>query len=128
MLLDRARLHCVLPLPEMPATANRQTPEEQVMSRENPTTEEIDAILQHEYGAYGVELPDWYISPSDLKYPTGWQPENVEVAPYTRQQLIEIQAAVWDKVAASIRSDMQIDQRVYVANRVRESNPYRSQA
>jgi hypothetical protein len=30
------------------------------MSRENPTPEELDAIEQHQYGSYGVNLPDWY--------------------------------------------------------------------
>jgi hypothetical protein len=27
----------------------------------SPTTKELSAILQHQYGAYGVELPDWYV-------------------------------------------------------------------
>jgi hypothetical protein len=32
------------------------------MSRENPTPDELSAIQQHEYGSYGVELPDWYLN------------------------------------------------------------------
>lgn len=36
-------------------------------------------------------------------------------------------AAFWDAVADDIRHDTAIDQRIYVANRVRKSNPYRSQ-
>ncbi|MFE4229140.1 hypothetical protein ACFRJ8_14770 [Arthrobacter sp. NPDC056886] len=35
------------------------------MSKDAPTPEEVDAILQHQYGAYGVNLPDWYLTPSD---------------------------------------------------------------
>jgi hypothetical protein len=30
------------------------------MTRENPTPEELDAILQLQNGAYGVEVPDWW--------------------------------------------------------------------
>lgn len=35
-------------------------------------------------------------------------------------------AEAWDAVAADIRHDSAIDQRIYVANRVRNSNPYRT--
>lgn len=31
------------------------------MSREHPTPDELSAIEQHQYGSYGVELPDWYL-------------------------------------------------------------------
>lgn len=34
-------------------------------------------------------------------------------------------ADAWDAAAALIRYDMEINQRAYVANRVREANPYR---
>lgn len=38
------------------------------MSKDNPTPDELDSILQHSYGAYGVELPDWYANdPGCLK-------------------------------------------------------------
>jgi hypothetical protein len=37
------------------------------MTREHPTSEELDAIEQHQYGAYGVNLPDWYTTPSDAR-------------------------------------------------------------
>jgi hypothetical protein len=30
------------------------------MSREHPTPDELEALLQHMYGGYGVELPHWY--------------------------------------------------------------------
>lgn len=35
------------------------------MSRENPTTEEIDAILQQLHGSYGIELPSWWPVPPE---------------------------------------------------------------
>lgn len=35
------------------------------MTEYNPTPEELDAILQHEYGSYGVELPEWYLKRFD---------------------------------------------------------------
>jgi hypothetical protein len=30
------------------------------MSKEQPTPQELDAILQAMHGAYGVDIPDWY--------------------------------------------------------------------
>jgi hypothetical protein len=30
------------------------------MSREHPTPDELDALLQYMHGGYDVELPHWY--------------------------------------------------------------------
>lgn len=37
-------------------------------------------------------------------------------------------ADAWDEASGFVRSDTQIDQRIYVANRIKQNNPYRSQA
>ena len=41
------------------------------------------------------------------------------------QMLKAAKADGWDEAAALIRYDMEINQRVYIANRIRDANPYR---
>lgn len=39
-----------------------------------------------------------------------------------------LMAQAWDEVAASIRNDMEVQQRIYLAKKYKQANPYRSQA
>lgn len=62
------------------------------MSRYNPTPDELDAILQYEYGSYGVELPEWYLNRFN-------QPDPEEVS-VTTEEAAKKEANLRDRVRA----------------------------